>query len=404
MAAVETVQAQRRGREERLSRRTEAAKLKTLMDPWITKLGGWDKVGMKADIAAIAAHLAPEDDPVPAAYVASTISILVGGLGSPGPEPLAALWRTHEVFAASKDPQATYVALIREAHGIPVLLDGQDWPYTVELLQVDDLFADQDYQRPEHDQFIREMLIGFDERLVGTLDVSRRSTGKKRLAILDGQQRWATMRQIGKKTVWCAVYEGMDITDEAAFFYHKNRDRKTMAYYYAFRARQLSGDSNAVLIGEIVEETGYKLGPNTDSLDVIGAVKAVEDVYELPGGRWGNALTPSLATMRSCFYGRPSSLDGALLRGLGRFFSLFDESELQMDHWKEMLTSLGPQLILGRARDLNDSPSHTGSKIGVAVATQLAAIHNQGLQRHLRLDLERIPKPQRLVRRRRKTF
>jgi hypothetical protein len=405
MSAV--AEGRRVAREEAQGRRAEAAELKARMDPWVEKLGGWDKVGIKADLAAIASHLAPDDDPIGAASVAATISIVVGGLGSPGIGALRSLQRVHEAFSASKDPQALYVSLIREAHGIvvPGLDSEHEWPFEILLLPLDEMFADQVYQRPEHEPFIREMIIGFDERLVGAIDVAQRSGTRKkseRYAILDGQQRWSTMKQVGKKTCWCAVYNGMTLPDEASFFYHKNRDRKTMAYYYAFRARLLSGDASAKMIAEIVESAAFRLGATTDSRDVIGSVRAVEDIYELPGGRWGNALTPTLDTVRACFYGRPSSLDGSLLRGLGRFYALYDRDELQIGHFREQLTALGPQLVLGRARDLNDSPNvGVGSKIGVAVATMLASIHNQGLPRAQRIDLDRIPRPQRLRARKR---
>lgn len=390
-----TVEEPRTRREEVAERREAAAKLRKRFDVWVAKLGGWDRPGLKADLGAMAAYLT-KDDPEP--LTASSLGAWVtnwlkdNNLGIQG---LAAFERLNNTFQASSDVQATYIDLVRRANGAIELPEGVDWPFTIELVELSSLFADDAYQRPIDDQWVRTMLLKFDERLVGTLDVSERRKGKR--AIMDGRQRFETMLQLGKTTCWVTIYHGMTVAQEADFFYRKNRARKQMHYFYAFRARAVSGDVTANLIEEIVSAAGFRLGAKTVDPTVITAVRAIEDIYDFPTeNAWGNALAPALETARVCWSGRTSGLDGTLLRGLGRFYSLYGPEEIQRDHFHEALTSLGPVLVLGRSRDSKDNPQkNLGSRIDVAVATTLAEIHNAGLARPDRVSLDHIPRPQR---------
>lgn len=377
------------------ARREEAADLKKRFDVWIEQLGGWDKTGTKMDIATMAEYLSKDTDHATSkqsfsAWVTNWLHGSTIGSGA-----LAVFTQINEIFEASTDVQATYIDLIRKASGAIELPEGVDWPFTIELIPVEKLFADDDYQRPIDEVWVRSMLIGFDERLVGSLDVSTRKNG--RYAIMDGRQRFTTLAQIGKKTCYCAVYTGMTVGDEANFFFRKNSATKKMHTYYEFRARLLSGDATSKMIDEIVVNAGYTLGASPD-VDTISAIRAVESIYDFPTttSSFGNALAPALATMRKCWYGRASGLDGTLMRGLGRFYSLYGAEELQMRHFEEQLTALGPVLVLGRARDDKDNNVRLiASRIDVAVATTLAEVHNAGLPRAARISLDRIPRPMR---------
>lgn len=384
----------RRGTPEEIAaRKNDGDVLKTRFDSWVETLGGWDKIGMKSDIGKMASFLSKEhgDAPVEENSMNAWVSLWLQGKPL-GPDALDALRDLDDYFTERKEIHPAYVELIRRANGMIILPEGVDWPFEIQLLPLSRLFADESYQRPVDDVWVRSMLVGFDERLVGAIDVSKRAGGK--FAIMDGRQRFATMMQIGKKTCWCTVYAGMDVSAEADFFFRKNRQRKLMHYFYAFRARALSGDPTAKTIEEVVASTGYLLGAKPDE-NTITAVKSVEEIYELPTETsWGNALAPTLRTIRKCWQGRNLALDGSLMRGLGRFYSYYGPEDLQMKHFEERITEAGPVLILGRARDAKDSPlKNISSRIDIAAATTFAEIHNSGLPRADRINLDRIPKP-----------
>lgn len=401
MTTTDEGRSTRRTPTEVAERRQAAADLKKRFDPWVEKLGGWEKPGMKSDLAAMAAYLIKDDEePITAGSLGAWVTnwLKDNNLGVQG---LGAFEKLNAIFEASSDVHATYIEYIRRANGAIELPEGVDWPFTIEQLPLSKLFADETYQRPIDSIWVRSMLIGFDERLVGTIDVSARKGGK--FAIMDGRQRHETMTQIGKQTCWATIYHGMDVATEADFFFRKNRNRKQMHAFYAFRARALSGDSTSRLIEEIVATSGFRLGA-TPNDDTITAIRAIEDIYDLPTETsWGNALAPTLTTAKKCWYGRSSALDGTLLRGLARFFSYYGAEELQMRHFEDSLTALGPVLIIGRARDSKDQSQtkYIGSRIDVAMATTFAEIHNAGLPRAERINLDRIPRPIRQRARRR---
>src|SRR5262249_42967986 len=130
------------------------------------------------------------------------------------------------------DRVGEWYTLVREARGLPtdtvqlrLPTDAQDeWPFRVELLTLDSLFAADEYQRPVNWPFVRREAARFDPSLVGTIDVAQRSP--QQFAILDGQQRSQIVRLVGKQTIWCSIYLGLDLASEARFFLHKNRDRR----------------------------------------------------------------------------------------------------------------------------------------------------------------------------------
>lgn len=382
----------RRASPETAERRQKAADLKASMEEWIEKVGGWNGHGVKADICRIAEYLDHD-----ARYLQPSLSgwMSQGTLGDGARESFAkvdALIRSR--MKGGESAERAWVTVRRLAAGQAEPDVDDSWPFTVELLPLTELFVDLDYQRPVHEDFVRETLLKFDKRLVGAIDVSKRAGVKKRpYAILDGQQRSETMRRLGMTQCWCAIYTGMSIAEEAAFFYHKNRDRKQMAYWYAFRARLLSGDATATMISDIVTQAGFTLGVATDQKDQIGAVKAIEEVYHAPTAVWPNALAPTLREIRTCFYGRTDSLNGSLIRGLGKFLSLYGKDEINWQHFEEVLTSLGPQLVIGRARDAAATRGKgVSSKTTIVFAEVLCHIHNTGLPRGERLDPTRIPK------------
>jgi len=358
-------------------------------EPWIKRLGGWDHRGVVTDLGRIVSHLTNGDRDLQAA--AAAISKVKAG-EAPGGTNMAALWKLHETMMAQEDPREYYYDMVRELRGLtPVKLEGgAEWPFEVDLIPVEKLFADETYQRPIHDNFARDMVLKFDEQLVGTIDVSERKDG--RYAIMDGLQRTTAMTEVGKTAAWAAVYSGLTVAEEAAFFYHKNRDRKMIHPYYHFRARLVSGDPAAKEVNDIVEGFGFQLYNSSGIDHQIAAIKAVEKVFEFSSPWREECLTPSLDLIKRLWFGRKSATDGDLIRGLGRFFQVYADWEIQTKHLEEILAELGPQLVIGRAKDSIQSITggRGGSSGGFGIGRTIAEIHNTGLTRDKKIDMRRL--------------
>ena len=189
-------------------------------------------------------------------------------------------------LTAAPDAGGEWYSLIREARGLPSdtvqlrMPEGEEWPFRVELLPLDALLVDEAYQRPVSWPFVRREAARFDHSLVGTIDVAQRSPST--FAILDGQQRSQIVRLVGKGSIWCSIYVGLDLQSEARFFLLKNRDRKSVHPYYTFRAMFASGEPDAVAIQGIDERYGYRLNvqaANERHPEQIAAVSALTTAY-----------------------------------------------------------------------------------------------------------------------------
>lgn len=321
-----------------------------------------DTPGLRTDLGRVAAYLlrgSPREGMTPDLLAQSVTRVLSGGWVEPRYQEVWA--RLLDRLDDSPDRPGEWYTLLREARGLPadsvqVRLPKNaqdDWPFRVELIPLDATFADEAYQRPPNWAAIRKEAARFDPTLISTIDVSQRSPS--RFAILDGQQRVEMIRLVGKSTVWASVYAGMDLASEARFFLKRNRDRKAVHPYYTFRAQLTSGDPLAVAVNEIVEKHGYRFSigapaPGGATENNIAAIAGVLKAYErkLPDGT--TALDPTLSVLKRSTLGRPHGQDTMMIRGVAL---LFERRNGEIDHGQlvDLIAALGPDLILGRARD-----------------------------------------------------
>lgn len=258
----------------------------------------------------------------------------------------------------------------------------EEWPFTIELLPLGWLFADDRYQRPRVDPFVEKMALTFDATLVGTIDVSMRKGDE--YAILDGYQRTEAMRVVDKKAAWCTVYRDMRLRDEADFFIKKNRERRNMHPYYALRARRVSGDQSAERIFEITEQHGYRLGSSSIADNMIVAIAAVEEVYAMTSlRRPDESLTPALRTIRDAFGDREGAVKGTVIRGLGRVWQAFGDDEIDPVHLVDVLGQHGPAKLLGYATDRVGTSRFSKAYL---VAQEVIKLYNKAMPRGRKLE------------------
>jgi hypothetical protein len=326
------------------------------------KMGGLGTPGLAQDLGRVAAFLlrgTPRQGMTPDLLAGSAYRAIVNGAWVD--ERYRDVWiMVAERLERVSDPVGEWFSLVRDAKGLPAstvqfrLPQGSqdEWPFRVELLPLESLLVDESYQRPPSWPFVRREAARYDPTLVGTVDVAQRSPSL--YAILDGQQRVEIVRLVGKGTVWASIYQGLDLQSEARFFLHKNSNRKNMHPYYTFRARVASGDQDAAHIERIVHEYGYKLAIGAPSAGRgqhhISAISGVIRAYgrKLPDG--SDALTPTLAVLSKATLGRAEGQSSLLIRGLSQAF--LDRPDMDHEKLIEVVGRLGPDLIIGRARDI----------------------------------------------------
>jgi len=388
--------------EEKAALEERWASLLDRTESWVAMIGGWSLIRAR-DIARIAMHLDSSAWSGNLVNADTDMSYFLkrqakrGQLASQ--QVLDAVELVSNEIEGSDDPRGRFFELLREATGagLTPILPGQDWPFTVELIELTGLFADDAYQRPVDENFVRELVLKFDERLVGTIDVSQRK-GRKSMAMMDGRQRHAACGAIGKTAMWCNVYTGLSLADEARFFHHKNRDRKNVHPYYHFNARLVAGDTDAEEINTIVTRHGFVLGTSASRVDTITSIVAVESVFGSTTSVRDNALDPALEKLNRLWWGVKGGKDGSVIRGFGRFFAVFSDEEVEWRHLEDQLAALGPMILQGRAKEAQKRYHQSGQAIGTAIARVMVEIHNTGLPRGKRLNVDRVlfgtPRPQ----------
>lgn len=257
-----------------------------------------------------------------------------------------------------------------------------EWPFTIEIVPIGDLFADLAYQRPPQDAFIERIASQFDAALVGTLDVAIRPKGK--YAILDGHQRTEIMRKVGLHGAWCAVYPPMTVKEEATFFYRKNKDRRGVHPFYSLRARAVAGDKTARGIFRIVEASDFRMSAGGKSRTIAGgsghsvivAIAALEDAYT-----WGSTVRPetlsiTLHTIRQAFWRRDQATESEVIRGVARFWQPFYEEEVNKRILYDVLKVEGPLGYIGRAREKKGTTMRSYTQADI-ISREIVADYNR---------------------------
>ena len=215
---------------------TATAALRERLEPLLQKAGGIDRV-KASDMARIASKV-HGDWPLDSAM--TTVAFFLAGRAL-DPNEIDKLSKLADHLESSADARQEWFALLRDVLGLDASVStGGRWPFTVKTVPIEAMFADFEYQRPVQEVFVRDMVLRFDERLVGVLNVSLRPDGT--YALIDGLQRMTAMSRLGKTAAYACIHERLSQQQEAALFYHHNRDRKPVHPYYDFRARLVAGD------------------------------------------------------------------------------------------------------------------------------------------------------------------
>lgn len=194
----------------------------------------------------------------------------------------------------------------------------------LKVLKVKDLKVDMSYQRPlreKHKKIARE----FDQDAFGVPQVAEREGPE--YFIVDGQQRVAALKILGRSEVRCNVFYSEGPEYEALMFRKINRDRTGLQPAELFQADLAAGDATAWAIKEIAEQSGYKIGkPGDKSLKLseetrarsLGCHSTMIRIYRQQGA---DALRFALDVVKEAWPDDPNGVREIVIGGLGGFYS-----------------------------------------------------------------------------------
>lgn len=264
------------------------------------------------------------------------------------------------------------------------------WPYRFELVPLERLFIDADYQRPLT-SFVETVASEYDPALVGTLIVSERADGS--FAVIDGQTRMEAMRRNEEPSAPCLVYHGLSRGQEAQLFADLQTKRRSMSTYLRFRAALAAGRDpdfparegdtipkgspyEAVEIADIVVGAGFELDV-VEKPDTVKAIAALEKVYRRDPDLLGTVMAVIMGAWPNPDTEQRAS--GEMIGGLAIF--LGRERNVDIERLVDRLSATEPRTIRHRANALQEgSGMGSGGRQGY-MADAILGVYMRGKSR-----------------------
>lgn len=234
------------------------------------------------------------------------------------------------------------------------------------------LFVDERFQRALIPATIRKITGAFVPQALGTFTVSDRGNGT--YSVIDGQHRLYALRKIaGDMVVYCDVYEGLSVADEAELFILLNTQRATSSVDH-FKAGREAGREECTAIDRIAGKFGYVISANKRDPGVIACVSELVSIYRRKDGP--EILEATLEIIHKAFGKNPIALERGMVGGVALLIGQYAEELDAESLCKKLSKELPGQIIAdGRARARS---SVTVGSVPAGVAAVIRELYNKG--------------------------
>lgn len=244
-------------------------------------------------------------------------------------------------------------------------------PY-VTALPIDTLFADHTYQRELDEKRVLKMIKEFRLALVGIVEVSDRGidTPGPRYAILDGQHRWAMVRDRSFDQVAphlpCRVHTGLTVDQEAKLYHELNTTRKQLTGWDRWLARRGAGDPIVRDIEALLDRHGLKVALRGGG-NIFRATRTAEKIVELNGLP---LLDSVISVVRSAWPEDQNGMDGHILHGLAHVLNAYTRDELDLERLTSVLAGVMPRQLAARAAAVRELHKGTMDRLAAHVIVE----------------------------------
>lgn len=224
-----------------------------------------------------------------------------------------------------------------------------------ELLSIDSLVSNQNYQRALSEKHIKKTAANFDIRQVNPVKVSRRDGINY---VFDGQHTIEIIAAVSKSRetpVWCMIYDDMDYIEEADTFANQQKFTRNLVPIDIFNANIEAENSDQMNIKSLVES--YKLKISAARGDgCICAVSSLEYIYHNYGF---HVLDRTLRLLVGTWEGEANSLSSNMIKGVATLAFVY-EDKIRDDMFIEKVGALSSKEIARTAKERG------GGKMGFA--------------------------------------
>lgn len=241
-------------------------------------------------------------------------------------------------------------------------------PY-VTALAIDTLFADHTYQRELDDHRVVKMAATYRLALVGILEVSDRGDG--RYAILDGQHRWAMVRDLSfhradTPHLPCRVHTGLTIEQESKLYHDLNTTRKQLTGWDRWLARRGAGDPVVRDIEALLAKHDLIVALCGGG-NVFRATRTAEKIVELNGIP---LLDEVVGIVRAAWPDDQNGMDGHILHGLAHVLNAYSREELDIERLITTLAGIMPRQLAARAAAVRELHKGTMDRLAAHVIVE----------------------------------
>lgn len=219
---------------------------------------------------------------------------------------------------------------------------------SAEVLPIDKINVDPDYQRELRHDLVERIRSQWDIVKAGPILVSQRKNGS--LWCVDGQHRMTGAKLAGEEEIFAHVVHGLTKKQEAELRYARN-ERRADSMFEKFRTRLVMGDEKAHRMVEIAHQHGTAINTSTNMHSGINAINAVETLYDLD---YGATLSKVFKALTDAYgpdqlFGRTTSV--AMLKSVAWFLDRHvDRKEANYKEFTSRLGAVGIDDIDRKAR------------------------------------------------------
>ena len=215
-----------------------------------------------------------------------------------------------------------------------------------EQIPIKNLVSNQDYQRNLSEAHVKRAAANFDLYQINPVKVSRRDGINY---VFNGQHTIEIIALVSgsrETPVWCMIYDDLCYEREADIFDKQMKYVKNLQPYEIFVANCEAENDEQLIIKELVESYGLKIGPQKGP-NVIVAIATLEQIYEKYGY---HVLDRVLRILVGTWEGDQNSFYANILKAVCKLVMTYGDS-LDDEMFKERIGAIPLKQLLRNAKD-----------------------------------------------------
>lgn len=215
-----------------------------------------------------------------------------------------------------------------------------------EKIPIRNLVSNQEYQRNLSQSHIARAAANFDLYQINPVKVSRRDGVNY---VFNGQHTIEIVALVSGSRdtpVWCMIYDDLCYEHEADIFANQQKYVKPLSPYEVFIANLEAGNDQQLIIRDLVESYGLKIGHNKCAGEIC-AISTLESIFSKYGY---HVLDRVLRLCIATWEGESNSFSANILNAIAKLIVVYGET-LNDETFKEKLSAMSIKVLTRTAKE-----------------------------------------------------